>query len=139
MFGRNKNKIKAIFLIPLGKENYKKVGEKKIEIGKDATVNYHEKSFIITVKSYSYIDKKEPKVFIDVENEKILIFNKKSIGIDAKFLDKFLTTSKVGIIGQLFHALKMQEQQRTDWGLLAKPVIIFVLGAVIGYFVGSGS
>lgn len=139
MFGRNKNKIKAIFLIPLGKENYKKVGDKKIEIGKDVTVNYYDKSFIITVKSYSYIDKKEPKVFIDIENEKILIFNKKSIGIDAKFLDKFLTTSKVGVIGQLFHALKMQEQQRTDWGLLAKPVIIFILGTVIGYFVGGSS
>jgi len=136
VFRRNKNKIKVIFFREVGENNFEKIGETKIDLTEDS-VSYKNKTFPITDKCYIYIEKNEPKIFIDYENNKIITFHTHNIGIDSKFLDKFLTTSKRGIIGQLMQTLKTEMTGTSDWKKWMSPMAIFILGAVIGYLLGS--
>jgi len=78
-----------------------------------------------------------PYVFIDYEKEEILKWNPQSIGINARFLDMLLTTSKRGIIGQLMHSLNLDMKTKTEWAKMISPIIIFAAGAIIGYLIGS--
>ena len=136
VFRRNKNKVKIIFLREIRENNFEKIGEKKVDIT-ESSVSWKEKTFPITDKCYVYIEKNEPKIFIDYENNIIITLIKHNIGIDAKFLDKFLTTSKRGIIGQLMQTLKTEMTGISDWKKWISPMAIFILGAVIGYLLGS--
>ena len=135
-FRRKKNTIKIIFVRPIGEREFEKIGEKRIKKDEEA-VTYKEKTFPLTSKCYMYFNKHLPHIFVDYENEKILKFHDKSIGINAKFLDMLLTTSKRGIIGQLMYSLNLDMKTKTEWGKFLSPVVIFILGAVIGYLVGS--
>lgn len=136
MFGKNKNKIKVIFVKPLGEKDYEKIGETDIN-KEDDVVSYKDKTFPLTSSCYFYINKGKPHIFIDYETEKIISLKQKDIGINANFLDKLLSTSKGGIIGQLLYALKLDMQQKTNWSTMMKPMTIFILGAIIGYLLGS--
>ena len=136
MFGRNK-KNRVIFLKSLGEKNYQKIDEKGYN-PKEDSISYKDKTFPLTSKCYTYIDGNKHYIFADYEKEEIIKFNKNGIGIDAKFLDKFLTTGKRGIIGQLMSTLKADMDKKFDWITTIKPIIWAVIGLVIGYLVGSG-
>lgn len=127
--------IKVIFLKSIG-DDFEKIGEKKIEKN-ETTITFKDKTFPITGKCVMFINSGTPHIFIDFESEKVLKFNEKGIGISARFLDMLLTTSKKGIIGQLMYALHLDMDTKTDWSKMAKPIVIFILGAIIGYLVGS--
>lgn len=136
---RNKTKCRVIFLKPLGDKNWQKFDEKKFN-PEENSISYEDKTFPLTSECYTYIDGKTTYIFADYEKEKIITFHAKDLGIDSKFLDKMLTTGKTGIIGQLMDTIKADmKEKKTDWGTLGKPIVIFVLGAVIGFFVGGGS
>lgn len=134
---RNKNKYRVIFLKPLGTNNYKKFDEKSFN-PKDESISFEDKTFPLTGECYTYINGKTTYIFADYEKEQIIKFNKNSIGIDAKFLDKFLTTGKTGIVGQLMSIMKSDMKTETNWLQNMKPIVIFILGAVIG-FLSHGS
>ncbi len=119
----------------LGKENYQKMAEKKINKNEES-ITYKDKTFPLTTKCYLFFGSM-PYIFIDYEKEEILKFNPQSIGINARFLDMLLTTSKRGIIGQLMHSLNLDMKTKTEWTKMISPIVIFVVGAVIGYLIGS--
>lgn len=136
MFG--KNKIKVVLVKALGKENYEKIGETKAKI-EDNLITWKNKSFPITEKCYFYINKSTPYVFIDYEKEKIITLHDKDIGINAQFLDRLISTSRRGIIGQLLYSLKLDMEVKTNWIKMLQPVTIFILGCIIGYLAGGGT
>ena len=130
-------KYKIIFLEKLGSTNWRKLDEKKFN-PQDETISYKKKSFILNEKMYSYIDKKHTYIYADFENEKIITFSEKDIGLNAKFLDSFLTTGKRGIIGQLLSSIKTDMTKEKDWTSMIKPFIWGIIGAVIGFLIGKG-
>ena len=132
-----KTKYKMIFLKKLGENNFQKMGQKKFKLN-DEVVTFEDKTFPLSEKMYCYLDGKTSYVFADYDNEKIIKFNNSSIGIDAKMLDKLLTTSKIGIIGQLMNSLKLDMKTKSDWKQYISPMLIFVVGAVMGYLAGAG-
>ena len=138
MFGRKKKNYKVIIVRKTDKRNFQKIDEKKVSV-KDEKISYEEKT--VPLKDiYMYNDGKTSYAFWDYDNNSFIQLHNKPLLVNAKFLDKFLTTSKVGIIGQLLSVIKTDmKEKKTDWGALGKPIIIFILGAVIGYFIGGGS
>lgn len=132
-----KTKYKMIFLKKLGESNFQKMGQKKFKLN-DEVVTFEDKTFPLSEEMYCYLDGKTSYVFADYDNEKIIKFNNSSIGIDAKMLDKLLTTSKIGIIGQLMNSLKLDMKNKSDWKQYLSPMLIFVVGAVMGYMAGAG-
>ena len=133
---RNRTKHKVVFLKSIGEKNFQKVGEKKFNPSED-TISYESKTFPLTSDCYTYIDGKTTYIFADYEKEKIITFTDKNIGVDAKFLDKMLTTGKTGIVGQLMNAIKQDMKKESDWKQYLSPIMIFIVGALLGYFVGS--
>lgn len=135
-------KYKVIFLEKLGEKQFRKIGEKKFKPDEDKLISFKKKSCPLTPDMYSYIEKKKTYVFAVIEGSKITIakFNEFGIGIDSEFLDKLLTTSKVGIIGQLVGILHLDTQEkRTDWASAIKPIMWLLIGGIVGFLAGGGS
>lgn len=134
-------KYKAILLRKIGDKTYEKMKKEiKFNPEKDVVLSYKEKTFPLTESMYFYRAKKTAYIFLDFENEKILTFHAEGIGIDAEFLDSLLTTSKIGLIGQLMKAVNLGiEQAPTNWALAVKPIMYIGLGLLLGYFIGGGS
>ena len=130
-------KYKAIILEKIGEKNFRKMDIIKFNPEKDEVIVYEKKSFPLTTEMYSYIDKRITYIFCDYDNEKIINFHENGIGINAKMLDRLLTTSKIGIVGQLMNAIKLDMKEQSNWKQFLSPILIFIVGAVIGYFVGS--
>ena len=130
-------KYRAIILEKIGEKNFRKMKTVKFNPDKDEVITYEKKSFPLTSKMYSYIDKKTTYIFCDYDNEKIINFHENGIGINAKMLDRLLTTSKIGIIGQLMNAIKLDMKEPSEWKKFVSPTLIFIVGAVMGYFIGS--
>jgi len=139
MFGREK-KIKAIFFKEIGEKEYEKIGEKSFNETED-NVQFEGKTFPFTEKCILFLQLKrrhiETVVYYDYAKESVLKIDNTNIGVDAEFLDKMLTTGKRGIIGQLLNALRTDMEVKNNWQQLAKPIIIFAIGALIGYLIGS--
>lgn len=138
MLGIKKKSYYVVIVKKSDIKNFVKIDQKKVKL-EDEKISYEGKT--VPLKDVSiYNEGKKTYVFWDYENNSFIQLHEKPIGIDAKFLDKFLTTSKIGIVGQLMMSIKEgMKEQKTDWGLMAKPVIIFIVGAVLGFFVGGGS
>jgi len=130
-------KYRAIILEKIGEKNFRKLDVVKFNPEKDEVLTYEKKSFPLTSKMYSYIDKKTTYIFCDFDNEKIINFHENGIGINAKFLDRMLTTGKIGIVGQLMNAIKVDMKEPSNWKNYLSPILIFIIGAVMGYFIGS--
>lgn len=139
MFDKLKSRnYKIIIVKKLDETHYRKIDEKKIKLT-DEILSYKDKT--IPLKDASIFDDGNKTVaFWDYDNNAFIQLHNKPLRINAKFLDNFLTTSKFGIIGQLITAIREgMKEKKTDWGAMGKPIVIFILGAVIGYFVGGGS
>ena len=132
-----KTKYKMIFLKKLGDNNFQKMGQKKFKLN-DEVVTFEDKTFPLSEEMYCYLDGKTSYVFADYDNETVIKFNSSSIGLDAKMLDKLLTTGKIGIIGQLMNSLKLDMKNKSDWRQFISPTLIFIVGVVIGYLSGAG-
>lgn len=132
-----KTKYKMVFLKKLGENNFQKMGQKKFKLD-DEIVEFEGKSIPLYEEMYCYLDGKISYVFVDYDNEEVIKFNASSIGVDAKMLDKLLTTSKIGIIGQLMNSLKLDMKSKSDWKQFISPMLIFAVGAVMGYLAGAG-
>lgn len=131
-----KNKIKVVFVKPLGEKNYEKIAEKNIS-KEDESVSYEDKTYPLTGECYMVINNNIPHIYIDYENDKILTLINKDIGVNAKFLDKLISTSKRGIIAQLLYAVKLDMKPKAEWITLAKPITYLIIGVVIGYLIGN--
>lgn len=131
-----------IYLEKLGEQNFRKIGEKKFNPDEDKIIYWKNKTAPLTNEMYCYIDKKATYVFCLVEGSKLSImkFNLTSIGIDSEFLDKLLTTSKVGIIGQLIGAVHLDtNEKKSDWINAIKPIMWLLIGGIVGFLAGGGS
>lgn len=137
MFKRNKKRYKIIIVKKIDERTFQKIDEKSVK-SKDEKISYEDKT--VPLKDiYMYNDSKTNYAFWDYNDNSFIHLHDKPLLINAKFLDKFLTTSKIGIIGQLLNVIKSDmKDKKTDWGALGKPIIIFVIGAVMGYLVGGG-
>jgi len=135
-------KYELIILEKLGEKQFRKIGKKKFNPEKDKVISFKKKTCPLTPEMYSYIDKKKTYIFGIVQGSKISIakFNEFGIGIDSEFLDKLLTTSRVGIIGQLVGILHLDTtDKKTDWSNAIKPIMYLVIGGIVGYLAGGGS
>ena len=136
---RNKPEYRVILVESFGDKTYKFVKEKKVELNKDLVVSDSDKSVPITESCFQYSKGKTFYAFVDLKKAKIITIKEVKLGIDSRFLDKLISTSKIGIIGQWLAVIKSEMQEKkTDWGALGKPIVIFILGAVIGYFIKGG-
>lgn len=136
MFGSDM-KYRAIILEKIGEQTWRKLKEVKFKNEKDEVITYESKSFPVTAKMYIYTEKNTSYVFCDYDTEKILTLHENGIGINAKFLDRMLTTGKIGIVGQLMNAIKTDMGEKSNWKQYLSPILIFIVGAVIGYLAGS--
>ena len=130
-------KYRAIILEKIGEQTWRKLKTVKFNPDKDEVIIYEKKSFPLTPKMYMYVEKNTSYVFCEYGEEKILTLHENGIGINAKFLDRMLTTGKIGIVGQLMNAIKLDMSEKSNWNKFLSPIIIFIIGAVLGYFIGS--
>jgi len=130
-----KIKTKAIFVKPIG-DVYEKIDEKKVKLDDDI-IQYNNKTYPLTKDMIFYVNKKTKYIFIDIDNDKIIKMEGKSIGINAKFLDRFMSTGKLGLIGQLLGAIREDMRNKSKFGEY-KPIVWILLGAVLGFLAGGG-
>ena len=133
-------KYKCLALERIGKDRFRKIKEIKFDPDKHNIIRFKEKEQTIPLKTemYAFEDNKTTYIMWNITDNKIINFSEKDIGINSKFLDKFLTTSKVGLVGQLLNAVHLGLKPNTkDWNKLA-PFIWLIIGAVMGFFAGGG-
>lgn len=132
-------KYKAIILLKMGEKRFRKIDEVKFKPDSEG-ISYKKKFFPLKdTDSYMYETKKVTYVFVDLTNEKILTLHSNGIGIDAEFLDMLLTTSKIGLIGQLLAVVKNTlEPEGNNWFKNMKPIVWIALGGLMGYIIGGG-
>lgn len=132
-------KYKAIMLLKMSEKRFRKMDEVKFNPESDG-ISYKKKFFPLKdTDSYMYETKKITYVFCDYTNENIITLHSNGIGIDAEFLDELLTTSKIGLVGQLLMVVKNTiEPAKTNWFTNLKPVIPLLIGGLLGYIIGSG-
>ena len=136
---RSKPKYRAILVQSLGDKTFRFEKEVKVELDKELVISDNDKTVPINEKCFQYQKKNTFYAFIDITEAKIITLKEVKLGIDSRFLDKLLSTSKIGIIGQWLQVIRSDmKEKKIDWGALGKPIVIFILGAVIGYFVHGG-
>ena len=136
---RDKPEYRVILVESLGNKIYRFVKEKKVELDTDLVISDNDKSVPIKESCFQYSKGNTFYTFIDLTEAKIVTLKEVKLGIDSRFLDKLLSTSKIGIIGQWLAVIRSDmKEKKMDWGALGKPIVIFILGAVIGYFIKGG-
>ena len=131
---------RCICLEKVGKDRFRKIHEIKFNPEKHVLLEYKgkEQTIPLTAEMYAYEDKKTTYILWDVTDNQIIKFNGNDIGINSKFLDKFLTTSKVGIVGQLMMAVHLGLKGNVkDWSKIT-PFIWLIIGGVFGFLAGGG-
>lgn len=133
-------KYKCIVLEKIGKDKFRELKKIKFNPEEHTIIRYKDKeqSIPLTTDMYCYEDKKTVYIFWNITDNNIISFTEKPLLIDSKFLDKFLTTSKIGIIGQLLNAVHLGTMKKeTNWSAM-KPVLFIIIGGVIGYLIRGG-
>lgn len=123
-------RYKAVFLIPYGDKNYKKIAEKRFDPEKD-TISFKDKTFVIPKTGSSYITQKDTYLFFDFKKGSIISFIEHDFGIDPTFLDRLLLKN---IVAQLVSKLRASMEKPQKYTFLPY-VIAFVFGAITGYLV----
>lgn len=125
-------KYKAIFLKKIGNSTYRKIGEKGFN-PKDEFISYEDHTFVLPKNRDSFETNKECFLFFDFDNSKILSFIETDMGLDAKFLDKFLVRN---MIGKLIQQLRSSMEEPNKWKLMPYIFTAIVFG-VLGYLFGT--
>lgn len=114
--------------------------EIKFNPEKHEVLSYKDEEVSIPLVSEMYAYEEKGTVFIlwDIKKNEIVKLDKQKIPIDAKFLDKFLTTAKIGIVGQLVNAVHVATSGGEGWLSNAKPIIWLIIGGVFGFLAGGG-
>lgn len=133
-------KHKCIVLERIGKHRFRELKKIKFDPKKHTVLSYKDLDQTIPLKTemYAYEDKKTIYIFWNTTDNQIIKLTDQDIGINSKFLDKFLTTSKVGLIGQLMSAVHLATKGNVkDWSKLA-PFVWLIIGAGLGFLAGGG-
>ena len=125
-------KYKAIFLKKIGDSTYRKIGEKGFN-PQDEKVSFKDHTFVIPKNRDSFETNKESILFFDFDNSKILNFIETDMGLNAKFLDKFLVRN---MIGELLVKLRSSMEEPNKWKLMPF-IVTFIVGCVLGYLFGT--
>lgn len=133
-----KNKI--IFLKKEGKNNYRRIGDKKFkefdEKREGELVNYKNHSVPIPPKdTYCLNTGKENIMFFDLDNSQYITFEKTDLGLSTEWLDKIFSRK---LVQQLARAIKQalgEENKNFD---MFKTVILYAIIFGLGYLIGNG-
>lgn len=133
-------KYKCKVLERIGNNQYREIKEIKFKPEEHEILEFKEQKKTIPLLSemYSFEIKGVTYILWNHTDNEILKLNKIPIPINAKFLDKFLTTTKVGIIGQLLNAVHLATSGGSDkWSKLT-PFMWLIIGGVMGFLAGGG-
>jgi len=122
---------KVIILKKTGEKRFEKIKEEKVKL-EDGIISYEGKTAILPEIS-TYVHKKTTYLFFNYDDEKFIMLHEHDIGLNARFLDKFLSTSKMGIIGQLMSAIKAGIHQEKNYSMWIFPIMAGIIGFFIGY------